>query len=111
MPPAPFFVVLLLQSALVLELTRSISSTLDFDQLLREIAERTRELAGAERCSVFVLDEETNTLVSRVQQGTREIRVQMGEGIAGYVAERGEVACALSLGLYFLPELPPFRAC
>ena len=79
------------QSALVLELIRSLSSTMDFDKLLEEIAERTRELAGAERCSVFVLDEKTNSLVSRVQQGTQEIRVQMGEGIAGYVAERGEV--------------------
>ena len=81
------------KSALVLELIRSLSSTMDFDKLLEEIAERTRELAGAERCSVFVLDEKTNSLVSRVQQGTQEIRVQMGEGIAGYVAERGEMLC------------------
>jgi sigma-B regulation protein RsbU (phosphoserine phosphatase) len=67
----------------------------DLEELLRVIINELVETIGAERGAIFLIDERTKELVSRVlveDEGVlREIRVEIGEGIAGYVAATGEV--------------------
>uniref|UniRef100_A0A182JPV1 Phosphodiesterase n=1 Tax=Anopheles christyi TaxID=43041 RepID=A0A182JPV1_9DIPT len=53
-----------------------------------------KELAAAERCSLFLLDKHTGELVSKVFDGneaSKEIRIESGKGIAGYVAQTGKL--------------------
>lgn len=87
----------------------------DLGQLLRGVMAEARELAKAERCSLFLLDKETGELVSKVFDGTevvsqldiinnpgrrhsissiqdtKEVRIQLGKGIAGHVANSGKL--------------------
>jgi anti-sigma regulatory factor (Ser/Thr protein kinase) len=67
----------------------------DLEELLRVIINELVQTIGAERGAIFLIDEQTKELVSRVlveDEGVlREIRVEIGEGIAGYVAATGEV--------------------
>ena len=46
---------------------------------------------NAERCSLFLVDQEKQELSSKVAEGTEEIRFPISMGIAGYVATTGEV--------------------
>uniref|UniRef100_A0A1B6DJA3 Phosphodiesterase n=1 Tax=Clastoptera arizonana TaxID=38151 RepID=A0A1B6DJA3_9HEMI len=68
----------------------------DVTDLLREIMTEARKLTKAERCSLFLLDEEGN-LVSKVFDGVRsseklkEVKIKAGQGIAGYVARTGSL--------------------
>ncbi len=61
--------------------------TMSLDDILTEIVARTTELVGAERTSLFLLDRD-GSLVSRVVEGEgiKEIRLEPGQGIAGWVA-------------------------
>lgn len=73
------------------EISSAIGATIQLDELLGLIMDKITGLMDAERSSLFLLDEETGQLWSRVSQGVeeREIRVDIGEGIAGWVAETG----------------------
>lgn len=53
-----------------------------------------KNMTSAERCSLFLLDEYTGELVSKVFDGdeaTHEIRIAQGQGIAGNVAQTGKL--------------------
>ena len=67
----------------------------DLGELLRLIINELVETIGAERGAIFLIDEQTQELVSRVlaedERILREIRVKIGDGIAGHVAVTGEV--------------------
>lgn len=71
----------------------------DLGQLLRGVMAEARELAKAERCSLFLLDKDTGELVSKVFDGNeivqpkepKEIRIAFGKGIAGHVANTGKL--------------------
>lgn len=67
----------------------------ELDELLRLIVNELVETIGASRGTVFLIDEENDELFSRVfleETGAlKEIRVKLGEGIAGRVAVTGEV--------------------
>ncbi|MEC4893199.1 MAG: adenylate/guanylate cyclase domain-containing protein [Oscillatoria sp. PMC 1051.18] len=60
------------------------------DEMLRSIALKTGELLGADRTSIFLLDDDQDELVSIVAKGeqgqTLEIRIPKDKGIAGEVA-------------------------
>ena len=56
------------------------------------IAEMTRDLVGADRCSIWLKDAETNQLYTRVAHGLSEIRVPAGHGLVGSCVESGEAA-------------------
>jgi sigma-B regulation protein RsbU (phosphoserine phosphatase) len=68
---------------------------MELDELLRLIVNELVETIGAERGTLYLLDDESQELVSRVlleETGAlREIRVRVGEGIAGHVAITGQV--------------------
>ncbi len=78
--------------ALVQEIGRALASALDLDQLLALIMEKITILMEADRSTMFLLSEDGRELWSKVLQGGEvlEIRLKVGEGIAGWVAKTGE---------------------
>ncbi|MDD2773879.1 MAG: HD domain-containing protein [Elusimicrobiales bacterium] len=62
------------------------------DPLLELIADQVRAILNADRCTVFLIDLQTNELWSKIAQGLehQEIRIPMGKGLAGITAVTGE---------------------
>ena len=79
--------------ALVQEVSRALSTTGDIDTLLRLIMEKVTELMEADRSTLFLVTEDGQQLWSKVIQGSEvvEIRLDVGEGIAGWVAQTREI--------------------
>ncbi len=77
----------------VIEIGRALGRTLDLDTVLQIIMEQVTLLMDADRSTLFLLDREAGELWSMVAQGVdiKEIRMPAGMGIAGWVAESGEV--------------------
>ena len=67
----------------VLEISRSMVAAADLDQLLHLIIERSMELVGAERSTLFLYDAATDQLVSRIAHKSQVIRMPADKGIAG----------------------------
>ncbi|HLT28447.1 MAG TPA: HD domain-containing phosphohydrolase [Myxococcaceae bacterium] len=62
----------------------------DLDALLPLILVEAALTVEAERCTLFIIDRETDELVSKVAQGAeQEIRISRDEGIAGTVSRTG----------------------
>ncbi len=76
---------------IILDVTRRLMSVTDLDALLQLMAEATRELLASDRATIFIVDRDRGELWSRIALGTDEIRIPLGTGIAGTVAETGEV--------------------
>lgn len=79
----------------LVQLSSMINSSLDLIQVLNNSMRFVEELTDAEASSIFELDDEKNELFFRVVRGessgkVEEIRMKMGEGIAGWVASSGE---------------------
>lgn len=83
---------LLRRSAALVEVSRRMSETLHLDVLLPRMVELVSEFLGAERCTIFLYDADTDELFSRVAQGEslEEIRFPAHVGIAGYAFSQGE---------------------
>ena len=76
----------------VLEVAKAMTAERNLDSLLALILREAARVVEADRCSLFIVDTNRNELWSRVAQGAgREIRVPLGQGIAGTVAVSGEV--------------------
>ncbi|MCX6144561.1 MAG: ATP-binding protein [Ignavibacteriales bacterium] len=76
----------------LIEASRSVNSTLDLEKLLGLILDAAVKSTDADRGTVYLVDSVKNELWSKVLGGTNmiEIRLPMGKGIAGYVAQTGE---------------------
>ena len=76
----------------VMDVAWALNSALGIDALLAKIMERVTSIMRADRSTFFVVDRERRQLWSSVIQGDEpsEIRLPMGNGIAGWVAESGE---------------------
>jgi Nif-specific regulatory protein len=77
------------------EISTWVSSVLDLDQLLELIIETATSMMQAKASSLMLLDQRSKKLYFKVATGEKgtEIRkyeLDLGQGIAGYVAERGE---------------------
>ena len=79
--------------ALVQEVSKALSTTGDIDTLLHLIMEKVTELMEADRSTLFLVTEDGSQLWSKVIQGSEvaEIRINVGEGVAGWVAQTREV--------------------
>ena len=79
--------------AAMLEIGRALASTVDLDELLLLIMQRITELMEADRSTLFLHDAARGELWSRVLQGgeVRSLRLRVGEGLAGWVAQQGVV--------------------
>jgi putative nucleotidyltransferase with HDIG domain len=76
----------------LLDVTRRLMTVTDLDALLRLIAEATVTMVGAERATIYLVDQARQEFWSRVAtgKGVGEIRFPIGVGIAGTVAQTGE---------------------
>ena len=76
----------------LLKVGRTIALETNLDNLLTIIAQEIKLALDADRCTVFLLDEEKNELWSKVALGmnTKEIRFDSSLGLAGHVATTGE---------------------
>lgn len=77
----------------LVKISRSITALTDIDELLRVIAEETKNAIQADRCTVFLWDKDTDELWSKVALGldsSQEIRFPADKGLAGYVVKTGE---------------------
>jgi signal transduction histidine kinase len=70
----------------------ALGTTLDLDDLLELILSKLTELVEADRATLYLLDEAKDDLVSKLVAGgeVRSIRMKVGHGIAGLVAQTGE---------------------
>ncbi|HSB82161.1 MAG TPA: HD domain-containing phosphohydrolase [Candidatus Methylomirabilis sp.] len=77
----------------LLEVGKAIASERNLDRLLRLILNEVTTVMEAERSSLFLVDRETDELWSKIAQGleVREIRIKIGMGISGYVAQTGKI--------------------
>jgi HD-GYP domain-containing protein (c-di-GMP phosphodiesterase class II) len=74
----------------ILDVAKAMSAERDLDVLLPLILYEASKVVEADRCSLFILDRERNELWSKVAQGSKnEIRLPVGSGIAGQVAQTG----------------------
>jgi adenylate cyclase len=73
----------------ILDASRTIAN-LDPLQATDNIISETCRILNADRATIFTLDEQANELVLAVAEGAKNIRVPVGQGIAGTVAATGE---------------------
>ncbi len=76
------------------DVARALTSTLELEPLLHTIMTKMAEFFGPERWSLMMVDEESNELYYALSAGMNSdkletLRVKMGEGVAGWVAETG----------------------
>ncbi|MFP5235192.1 MAG: GGDEF domain-containing protein [Acidobacteriota bacterium] len=76
-------------------LTRSLISSFDLDTILRTILEHMERTIDAELWTLLMLDVKAQELYYAIAAGgneaaLRDLRVKVGEGVAGWVAEHGE---------------------
>ena len=65
-------------------------ATLDPFQATENIISETRKILSCDRATIFTIDSLSNELVLHVAEGARNIRIPVGQGIAGTVAATGE---------------------
>jgi len=53
-------------------------------------ADLARDLTGAERCSLWLIDADTQELWTRVAHGTKELRIPSGKGLVGACIRDGQ---------------------
>jgi sigma-B regulation protein RsbU (phosphoserine phosphatase) len=72
-----------------------LTTQIHLDDLLRMIIDRLVATIDADRGTLYLIDPDTNDLYSKIlledESVLREVRVKMGQGLAGYVAQTGEI--------------------
>ncbi len=78
------------------EVSKTLTSTLELSGILTTIMKKSRKLIKAETWSILLMDEDTGELVMEKITGKKEdttkmkkVRLKLGEGIAGWVAQEG----------------------
>jgi signal transduction histidine kinase/putative methionine-R-sulfoxide reductase with GAF domain len=78
-----------------MEIAWTLRTTLEVDSLLPQIMEKVTALMRADRSTFYVVDAARGELWSKVLQAVgqlpREIRLRVGDGIAGWVAQTGQI--------------------
>ena len=81
--------------ALFHEVGKALFSTLDLQKILQTIMEKISDLLQPDTWSLLMLDEKTQELYFEIAIGVgaeklRDVRLKLGEGVAGWVAQQGE---------------------
>ncbi|MCK5737966.1 GAF domain-containing protein, partial [bacterium] len=80
----------------LIDVTAIISSVLDLEELLMLVMEKAQTVMCARASSVLLLNEQTGRLECEVALGDvgsvvrQKVSLELGQGIAGWVAEQGE---------------------
>jgi diguanylate cyclase (GGDEF)-like protein len=77
------------------EIGKSLASTLDLQKILQTVMEKISDLLQPDTWSLLMIDEATNELYFEIAIGAgadrlKDVRLRVGEGIAGWVAQTGE---------------------
>jgi len=78
------------------ELGKALTSTLQLDQVLKTIMEKIEEFLHPDTWSLLLVDEVKKELYFELAIGKgaaalKDVRIKLGQGIAGWVAEHGQV--------------------
>lgn len=76
------------------EVSKALTSSLELSDILTKIMKKVKEMTKAEAWSVLLVDQESGELVfektdAKKTNKIQKIRLKMGEGIAGWVAQEG----------------------
>jgi len=80
----------------LIEVSAIISSTLDLEELMNLVMEKAQTVMNAEASSVMLLNEKSGMLECKIALGSVQekvkntIQLELGQGIAGWVAQHGE---------------------
>src|SRR6266852_9323305 len=77
------------------DVAKALTSSLDLDSILQTIMEKMAEYFRPDTWSLLMVDEEHNELyfaiaVGEAAEALKNVRLKVGEGIAGWVAKTGE---------------------
>jgi diguanylate cyclase (GGDEF)-like protein len=86
------------------ELGKALTSSLQLDQVLRTIMEKIDEFLRPDNWSLLLLDETKQELyfelaVGKASQALKDVRIKMGQGIAGWVAQNDEAVIVPDVSL------------
>lgn len=81
--------------AVMMDIGKALTSSLDLEEILNSIMTKVSVLLRPKMWSLLLLDQQSSELyfkivVSPVAEELKKIRIKLGEGIAGWVAEHGE---------------------
>jgi len=97
------------KAEMLLNISRTMAAYETLDEMLEKLVEITTIEVGADRGTIFLNDEATGELYSRVAQGnfTREIRILNTSGVAGHVftTGRGVIVHDAYSNKYFNPDI------
>ncbi|WP_293337074.1 GAF domain-containing protein [Microcoleus sp. CAWBG58] len=89
------------------EATRSVSqSSLDSEEIITKVMEAAKRLMNADRSTLWLLERETGQLWTKIRfedGSVRELRIEVGQGFAGQVADSGKPV-NIPFDLYEHPE-------
>lgn len=77
----------------ILSVASDLTSELDFDRLFPLIIRKITDVMNAERTTLYIIDWESRELWTRVSEGISPMKIGLGDGISGRVAETGEMIC------------------
>jgi len=77
------------------EVGKALFSTLDLQKILGTVMEKISDLLQPDTCSLLMVDEKARELYFEIAIGQgaeklKDVRLRLGEGIAGWVAEHGQ---------------------
>lgn len=77
------------------DIAKTLTSTLQLDQVLKAIMDKIQDFLHPDTWSLLLVDEKTNELYFQIATGEgaaklKDVRLKMGEGIAGCVAQTGQ---------------------
>jgi len=80
-------------NAVLLAVGELLGREIALDDLLRTLIDRVRTSMGADRCTIYLVDRGQDEVFSKAAHLPElpEIRLKMGQGVAGHVASTGEM--------------------
>lgn len=88
----------------ILQVSRNLIAELNFDRLFEMIISKVTEVMEAERTSFYLIDWKRREIWTKVAEQIDQIRLSLGQGISGRVAETGE-----TINVDNASELPYFK--
>lgn len=81
------------QLEMIIKAAQLVNSNIKLDDVLKNIVDVAVDLTNADRGTLYLVDKNNRSLWSKVLMGDelKEIHLKFGEGVAGWVAEKGEI--------------------
>jgi phosphoserine phosphatase RsbU/P len=77
-------------SRVIFDYAAQIGAAPDLDAVLELNAGMARDLVGADRCSIWLVDSKNNRLWTKVAHGVRELHIPIGQGLVGACVAKNE---------------------